>query len=276
MKLLFFKISAGLLTASILTWIVGKIKLDKHFCKQVSNLFADSKSISTQKFSYHQLDGLPKPVQQYFKHVLKDRQPYISYIRLKHDGQFKTGLKKDWVAIKGEQYFTTGTPGFIWKGTTAMFVARDMYLANEGRLIATILSTVTVADIHGKQQYNESELLRWLSESVWFPTNLLPSEKLHWTAIDDSSAKLTFNYDGLSLFYIINFNDKGEIVQMETKRYMDEKRLEIWIIKPGKYEEKNGIIIPTEAEVFWRLKEGDFSYAKFNVTEIEYDIPERF
>jgi len=57
---------------------------------------------------------------------------------------------------------------------------------------------------------------------------------------------------------------------------MDGKNLEIWIIKPQKYEVKNGIIIPTEAEMFWRLKEGDFSYAKFNVKEIEYNISQRF
>ena len=88
--------------------------------------------------------------------------------------------------------------------------------------------------------------------------------------------KHKINYNGLSLFYIVKFNDAGEIVQMETKRYMDEKRLETWIIKPVKYEERNGIIIPMQAEVFWRLKEGDFSYAKFNVTTIEYDIQERF
>jgi hypothetical protein len=219
---------------------------------------------------------LPAPVQRYFKHVLKDGQPYISYVRLKHDGQFKTGLKKDWVNITGEQYFTTEKPGFIWKGTTSMFVARDMYLSDEGRLIATIFSTVNVVDIHGKQQYNESELLRWLGESVWFPTNLLPSENLKWTAIDTLSARLTFNYKGLSLFYIISFNNRGEIVQMETKRYMDEKKLETWIIIPGKYEEINGVIIPTKAEVFWRLKEGDFSYAKFTVQRIEYATAERF
>ena len=57
---------------------------------------------------------------------------------------------------------------------------------------------------------------------------------------------------------------------------MDEKRLETWIINPCNYEEKNGVIIPTQAEVFWRLKEGDFSYAKFKVNTIEYNIPERF
>lgn len=257
-------------------FFIGKINLYIKFGYQVNELFTQSKIVSEKIFRYQQLKSLPEPVQRYFKHVLKDGQPYISFVRLKHDGQFKTDLKKDWVNITGEQYFATEKPGFIWKGTTAMFVARDMYLADEGRLIATIFSTINVVDIHGKQQYNESELLRWLAESIWFPTNLLPSEKLQWTSIDSTSAKLTFKYKGISLFYIVTFNEKDEIIQMETKRYIDEKRLETWIIKPTNYEEKNGVIIPTEAEVFWRLKEGDCSYAKFKIKKIEYDIAYRY
>ena len=190
-----------------LIFLIGKINLANRFNKEVTQLFAESKNISAKQFTFKQLEGLPEPVERYFRHVLKDGQPYISYVRLTHNGQFKTDLKKDWVNITGEQYFTTEKPGFIWKGTTSMFVARDMYIANEGRLIATILSTINVADIHGKPQYNESELLRWLAESIWFPTNLLPSERLKWSAIDSTSAKLTFKYKDLSLFYIITFND---------------------------------------------------------------------
>ncbi len=258
-----------------LTLVAGKINLYNRFNRQVKQLFAQSKNISGKKFNYQQLEGLPDPVKHYFKHVLKEYQPYISYVRLTHDGQFKTDLKKDWVAIKGEQYFTTEKPGFIWKGTTSMFVARDMYIGDKGRLVATLFSVINVVDVHG-DQYNQGELLRWLAESVWFPTNLLPSKNLQWTPIDDTTSKLTFDYNGLSLFYIVTFNTTGEIVQMETKRYMDEKRLETWIIKAIEYKTKNGVIIPTEAEVFWRLKEGDFSYAKFNVKKIEYDKPEKF
>ncbi|MDB5286769.1 MAG: hypothetical protein JWR05_1718, partial [Mucilaginibacter sp.] len=36
------------------------------------------------------------------------------------------------------------------------------------------------------------------------------------------------------------------------------------------------IVVPTAFEVLWRLKKGDFSYAKFNVKKIEYDKPGRF
>lgn len=254
---------------------VGRMNLSNLFNEDVEQLFLSSQSISAQTFSYQQLKGLPDPVQRYFKHVLKEGQPYISYARITHGGQFKMGLEKPWKNIKGEQYFTTEKPGFIWKGTTSMFTARDMYIAGKGRLIATLFSLFNVVDGQG-EHYNQGELLRWLAESIWFPTNLLPKENLKWLAINDSSAKLQFNYNGRALSYIITFNDKDEIIQMETMRYMDNDDLKTWIIKPSLYKEINNILIPTANEVIWRLRSGDFSYAKFILGKIEYDNPMRF
>jgi hypothetical protein len=255
--------------------IIGRLNLSIRFSKEVKELFAQSKSISGKKFTYTQLVGLPEPVQRYFKLILKEGQPYISYARITHDGQFKTGLDKNWINIKGEQYATTEKPGFIWKGSTTMFTARDMYMENRGRLVVSLFSIYNIVDGRGKS-FDQGELLRWLGESVLYPTNLLPSEKLQWSAIDTRTAKFTFNYKGLSLFYIATFNHTGEIIQLESKRYMDKGNLETWIIKLANYKERNEIVVPTAFEVLWRLKKGDFSYAKFNVKKIEYDKPGRF
>ena len=57
---------------------------------------------------------------------------------------------------------------------------------------------------------------------------------------------------------------------------MDVNNLETWVIKVSDYKEQNKVNIPTSFEVLWRLEKGDFSYAKFDITEIEYDIPEKF
>ena len=125
-------------------------------------------------------------------------------------------------------------------------------------------------------QYNQGELLRWLAEGVWFPTNLLPSGLLHWEPIDALNATLIFDYKSSHLNYHVTFNPQGEITEMETKRYMNKKNLETWIVKLGDYKWMNGIKVPTSNEALWRLKTGDLSYAKFNVTTLEYNIPERF
>jgi hypothetical protein len=266
------KIVLTIIGLLILTLVVGKVNLSIQFAKEVKQLFAQSKSISDQTFKQKQLTGLPEPVQRYLNHVLNEGQPYISYVRMTHDGQFKTGLDKEWVNITGVQYATTFTPGFIWKGTTSLFTARDMYIAGKGQLVVSLLSLVKVVDGKGAT-YNQGELLRWLGESVLYPTNLLPSERLKWSAIDSHSARFTFNYKDLSLFYIVTFNDLGEIVQLETKRYMDEKQLATWIIKLENYKEINDVKVPTTFEVLWRLETGDFSYAKFNVQTIVYGKP---
>ncbi len=258
-----------------ITLILGKMNLAFRFDKSVKQLFSESKSITYKKFSFQQLEGLPEPVQRYFKHILKEAQPYISYARIKHNGQFKTSIEKKWINIKGEQYATTEKPGFIWKGTTAMFVARDMYISDKGRLIATLLSLFNVLDARG-EKYNEGELLRWLGESVLYPTNFLPNEKLKWLPIDSNTAKLIFDYKGLSLFFKITFNEVGEITEMETKRYMDEQNRETWVIKATNYKKLNDIWIPTFFDVLWRLDKVDFSYAKFNITEVEYNKPKKF
>ena len=79
--------------------------------------------------------------------------------------------------------------------------------------------------------------------------------------------KIYKNYDN----HIFN-----NITQMETKRYMDEKNLETWVINVANYTEKNGLFIPTDFEVLCRLEKGYFSYAKFNIMEVAYDMPEKF
>ncbi len=259
----------------VIIFIFGRINLSIQFKKEVKALFAQSKNRSGKTFYLLQLSGLPEPVQRYFKHVLKEGQPYINYARIRHDGLFKTALDKPWINIKGEQYATTEKPGFIWKGITSLFIARDMYIADKGRLVVSLFSLYNVVNAKG-ETYNQGELLRWLGESILYPTNLLPSERLQWLPIDSQISKLTFNYNGLFLFLIITFNEIGEITQMETKRYMNEKKLETWVIKVSDYKETNNIVVPLAFEVLWRLEKGDFSYAKFNITAIEYNNPRLF
>jgi hypothetical protein len=270
----FMFITLIILGILILLLLFVKINSFVQFNNKIKKLFSLSKIIKAKTFSHQQLSDLPEPVQRYFKYVLKEGQPYISYAAITHDGEFKTGLKKDWIKIKGEQYATTEKPGFIWKGSTAMFTAYDMYIADKGKLVVSLLSLINIVNANGAH-YNQGELLRWLGESILYPTNLLPSDRLQWLTIDAKSAKLTFDYQELSLFFLISFNEIGEITEMETKRYMDETNLETWVIKCAEYTELNNLMVPSTFEVLWRLEKEDFPYARFNIKSILYNKPEK-
>lgn len=258
-----------------LLFILGRAILTVSFQQEVKNVLAASDVASARPFSLKSLDDLPEPVQRYFRHVLPENQALIRTVRLKHKGQFKTGLDKPWIPIKGEQYFATPTPAYVWKGTTSLFTARDMYIHDKGRLVVSLFSWVNIVDARG-EKYNEGELQRWLAESVWFPTNLLPSERLEWLAIDKNTARLSFKYLNLSLDYLVHFSKAGEIIRMETNRYMNEGKKETWILKMKDYKRINGVIVPTTAEATWRIGGVDFPYASFRLTRLEYNVAEMF
>ena len=270
MKILFF-----IFVLIVALVIFGSILQTQRFKKEVKLLFTQSSYISDKHFSFDQLLGLPEPVQNYFKHVLKEGHPYISYARLKHEGKFKTGINKDWSTIQGEQYFTTQKPGFIWKGTISGATAYDMYLSDKGRLRVFLLNSIKVVDGRG-ESFDQGELLRWLGESFWFPTNLLPNPKLQWSPINYSSAKLSFKYNGITVDCKVNFNKNNEVESIETKRFMGEGKLENWLGEFSNYKLINDVLVPTKIKASWLLKAGKFNYVDFQLKTLEYNQPHIF
>lgn len=241
---------------------------------QVEKLFSESKILKDQTFHHKRITELPKPVQTYFRYALEEGQPYLIRLRLKHIGRFKIGVGKDWVDITGEQYFTAQPPGFVWLGKTRAFHARDSYVANKRNLSVYLFGFLRIVNKKGNT-LNQAELLRWLGESVCMPTNLLPNDYISWTAINDSTAKLTMNYNGMSVYYDVHFNTAGQITKIETERYMEDTK-KSWVGEVSNYKEVEGMMIPANIKAGWMLNDEKYNYADFYVTEFDFDNPNKF
>ncbi len=229
-----------------------------------------SVDLSGKIYKEKQIIDLPAPVRRYFQNVLTDGQPYISTIYLKHDGQFKTAPGKNWINIEGEQHFTVEEPGFLWSGMTVFLSVQDMYIAGKGETRGSFLNLFNL--YHGTGPgYDQGELLRWIGESVWFPTNLLPSQRLQWVPINENKAKLSLVYRGKALSCDVSFNTGGEITQLKTRRYMRVGRLETWVGRFSNYKEVDGMKIPMKVESVWKLPDGEHSYARFIIREIHHN-----
>jgi hypothetical protein len=74
----------------------------------------------------------------------------------------------------------------------------------------------------------------------------------------------------------MEIDDAGRLVTISADRYRDIGRgktvLNRWTGRCMDYLEFNGFRVPSSVEVSWNLDSGLFSYARFHVTSLEYNV----
>lgn len=88
--------------------------------------------------------------------------------------------------------------------------------------------------------------------------------------------KQLLTYGDVTASGVFRINDRGEVIRFEAERYGEfdgEFRLEPWSIILKDYKAFEGIRIPTQGEVTWKLSSGYFNWFNFELTEIEYNNP---
>ncbi len=252
---------------------------DQKVNKEINNLFASNTEPKSKAIQVSDLKTLPKNVQKWLKYCNVTGKEKINNVRLQQEAEMRLERDKPWMPVKAEQYFTTDNPGFIWKADIKVapffhIAGRDKYYKGKGHMLIKLMSLFTVADSKGKEM-DQGTLLRFLAESVWFPTAAL-SDYIEWEEINSRSAKATMSYGGITASGVFKFNDKGEVINFSAERYKEEDgnySLKIWTINMEKYKEFNGIKIPTQGEVTWELDEGDFTWFKFEIVDIDNNKP---
>jgi hypothetical protein len=136
------------------------------------------------------------------------------------------------------------------------------------------MSALKVAGAKDDVKLNSGALLRYLAESPWYPTALLPENGVKWTPLDDRRARATLTDSGITVSVEFTFGDTGEIVKMyTTERYAlfdGEYRQIPWEGRFSDYAEKDGMLIPLRGEIGWQLPEGFWLFWKGKIEEIHF------
>jgi hypothetical protein len=77
--------------------------------------------VQPQTVDFRELEGLPAPVQRYFRAVLEEGQPMVAGVRVRHTGTFNMGETTDqWKPFTSDQKVVAQRPGFDWNGRVAV------------------------------------------------------------------------------------------------------------------------------------------------------------
>jgi hypothetical protein len=241
----------------------------------------DEKSPPT-RYDARELEGLPAPVQRYFRTVLKDGQPIITAVTIDIAGTFNMSASgEQWKPFTSRQRVTARRPGFAWDASIAMAPGLkvrvvDSYIVGTGLLHATVQGLFTVARIRGEGEIARGEFMRWFAEVAWYPTALLPSQGVRWEAVDDHSANATVVDGPISLTLLFRFNDAGLIgsFRAESRGGMvgDKMVMAPWEGIWSNYQTRNGVQVPFTGEVAWTRPEGRRPYFIGTVTALAFEF----
>jgi hypothetical protein len=230
--------------------------------------------------SFRELEGLPVPIQRYFRLALTDGQPMIAGARVRHRGTFDMGdVSSQWKSFTSDQEVVTRRRGFDWDARVAMMPGvsvhvHDAYIAGEGILHAAVLGLFSVVDMGGTPEIAQGELMRFVAESAWYPTALLPSQGVRWEEVDARSARANLTDGAISLAMVFIFNEHGliESIRAESRgRTVGKETIPTpWQGRFWNYQQRDGMTVPFEGEVGWLLPEGAKPYWRGRIEYLAY------
>jgi hypothetical protein len=238
-------------------------------------------AVQPQSVHFRELDDLPAPVQRYFRKVLKDGQPMLAGVDVRHRGTMNLGQTGDqWKPFTSDQRVLTRRPGFLWNARIAMLpglpvLVHDAYVAGEGILHGALLGLFPVVNLRGTAEMAKGELMRFFAEAAWYPTALLPSQGVRWERVDDRSARGTLTDGAISLTMLFTFNEQDLIDRVLATRGRAAGGKVIptpWECRYWNYDERGGRWVPLDGEAAWLLPGGVKPYFRGRISEIVYQF----
>ena len=278
-------ISAGTLCATLgLALSLASNRWEHETSQAVISITASGAATPTGTVSFESFEDLPTPVARYFRWALTDGAPLVQTARVAHAGEFRLQGNGDegWRPFDSVQVFATQPPAFVWNARIRMAPlmpvrVRDQYSDGIGSILGKLLALIPVVDESGGPEMAQGSLMRYLAEAVWFPTALLPGAGVSWAPIDEASALATLDDGTTSVSLTFHFSpETGEVTGITSPgRYYQEGpgqySLYPWEGFFWDYEERQGMMIPTEGRVQWILPAGPQAYWRGRIRTIEFD-----
>lgn len=252
-------------------------KTKSEFNEIVTEIIDNTNTIH-DTFTLDDTKDLPVPVQKYFEYCGYIGTPKMSYMKAEFKNvDFVLSLDNPKRKIDYTLYSFVEQPARIALIDTTMygipFQGLDSYVDGVGSMKGVIAKTITLFHETGEEM-DKGSLVTVLSECLIIP-NVALQDYITWEAIDDTHAKATISYDGISANGIFTFSENGEAISFTTNDRInvetDGTSQQVpWSAIFGDYQTTNEIKQPTIVQTVWHYESGDLIYFDGNNFTVEY------
>jgi len=225
------------------------------------------------------LAHLPPPVRRFVLASGAVGRPRVRSFRAEFDAEMFRKPGDAPMVSTSVQYNLVDSPTRLFFMRSNMFglpvqVLHD-YAAERATFRVRVASLVNVVD-EGGVRFSKVETVTVLNDLCFFAPGALVDQRLSWEAIDDRTARVTFSNGPHRVSATLFFNERDELVDFTSD---DRPQLVDGTYKPYRwstpiegYQLFGGRRLPTRGAAVYAYPEGPFTYGKFRLKSVAYDV----
>lgn len=227
-----------------------------------------------------ELAPLPAAVRTYLRRTGALDSPRARNFRARFAGEMRPSPQSGWMSITAEQH-TFAAPAerlFYLRASRfgVPFEALHLYSPAGATMQVRVASLFDMVDARGPTM-NQSETVTYFNDLCLFAPSMLVGADIQWEELDARTVRATFHNAGQTVHATLSFDEAGDLTGFVSEdRYLSEDGktyvLFPWSTPVLAFRDFDGVRLPERAEAIWKQPEGDFVYARFRLTEIEYNV----
>lgn len=263
-----------ILVAVILSW--GSYRFEKRFLSDVQQNLDRTNALKVDVLTEADLLHLPFPVQNYLRYAGVLNKPKVKNMRIVFEGEMGNKGKK-FMPFISEQYnfFDEPTRLFYMKAKMVGVTVPGYhkYEMQQAGMDIRPFGLFSMVNFEGNEM-NKTETVTYFNDLCLFAPSALIDRRIQWELIDSSSVRAVFTNKNISISAVLYFNNQGQLIDfISNDRYEVNQKLWIPFSTPvSNYQSSNGILLGTYGETVWHYNEGAFTYGKFHLKELEYNV----
>jgi len=223
---------------------------------------------------------LPAPVRRYLGRTGAIGKPQVQRLRVVMDAEMfrKPGAAP--MASRVVQYSFLAEPTRLFLLQARMFglpvrVLHD-YGRDGARMRVRLASVHDVSDVSG-EELATAETVTVLNDICVMAPSFLVDPRFTWEAVDERSARVTFQNGRHRVSALLLFDEAGDLVNFvsdDRAALQDDGTLKRfrWSTPLSDWRDFGGRRLPGRGEAIYHYPEGPFTYGVFRIRSIEYDV----
>ena len=235
-------------------------------------------AITGELLQEEDLAHLPQPVQKYLVYTGAVGKPRIYSFSAAFRAEMRTRGGK-WFGLTVEQtdFFDEYERFFFMDATLKGFPAKGYHKYKDGKsgMLVKMFSLFPVIKARGEEMF-KAETVTLLNDICFLAPAALIDRNIRWEPVDSLTARAVFSNRGVQISAELHFNEEGQLTNfISDDRYdVNDKKTYRFSTPIRDYKDFGGYRIGSYGEAVWHYPEGEFTYGKYTLTDLQYNLTE--